>query len=166
MVSDPISLQSFPCGHFQNGQPTVAKHSEVQIFWKKCKCYTFTWKNGKGGLFLIYLLAFKTAQSTGNSGECGSVWCFQKNKHCFENFLVVVNYMRPRPAKESLFNWLVVLGFIQTLLKQNKESGCNDFMERPCKKVQSVNKFESFTTCFSDRFAVRNSGLCIMVYRL
>ena len=54
---------------------------------------------------------------------------------------VVVNYMRPRPAKESLFNWLVVLGFIQTLLNKIKGVDVMTSLWKGRKKVQShVNK--------------------------
>lgn len=51
---------------------------------------------------------------------------------------VVVNYMRPRPAKESLFNWLVVLGFIQTLLNKIKRVDVMTSLWKGRKKVRSV----------------------------
>lgn len=74
-------------------------------------------------------------------GECGSVWCFQTTNIVLKISPGVVNYMRPRPSKERLFNWSVVLGFIQTLLNKIKGMDVITSLWKGCKKVQShVNK--------------------------
>lgn len=51
---------------------------------------------------------------------CGNVWCSQTTNIVLKVSPAVVNYMRPRPSKGSLFNGLVVLGLVQTLLDKIK----------------------------------------------
>lgn len=73
--------------------------------------------------------------------ECGSVWCFQTTNIILKIFPVVVNYTRPRPPKESSFNWLAVRRFIQTLLNKIKGKDVMTPLWKGRKKIQScVNK--------------------------
>lgn len=72
---------------------------------------------------------------------CGNVWCFQTTNIVLKISPVVVSYMRPHPSKESLFNWLVVLGLIQTLLNKIKGMDVITSLWEGHKKVQGhVNK--------------------------
>lgn len=72
---------------------------------------------------------------------CGNVWCFQITNIVLKISPAVVSYMRPCPSEESLFNGLVVLGLIQTLLNKIKGMDVITSLQKGHKKVQShVNK--------------------------
>lgn len=72
---------------------------------------------------------------------CGNVWWFQTTNIVLKISPAVVNYMRPCPSEESLFNGLAVLGFIQTLLSKIKGMDVITSLQKGHKKVQShVNK--------------------------
>lgn len=92
----------------------------------------------------------------------GNVWCFQITNIVLKISPVVVNYMRPRPSKKSLFNWLVVLGLIQTLLNKIKGMDVITSLWKGRKKVQGhVNKLGHLLDVLSDRFAIQIQG-CVL----
>lgn len=72
---------------------------------------------------------------------CGNVRRFQRTNIVLKISPVVVNYMRPRLSKETLFYWPVVLGLIQTLLNKIKGMDVITSLWKDHKKVQGhVNK--------------------------
>lgn len=136
----------------------------MQIFWKKCKCHSFTWKNGrkKKDLFNISAKHLKLQKAQEILLVYRNVWCFHTTNIVLKISPVVVNYMRPRPSKESLFNWLVVLGLTQTLLNKIKGMDVITSLWKGHKKVQGhVNKLGHLLDVLSDRFAIPIQG-CVL----
>lgn len=107
---------------FLSGQSTIAKHLRGENLLEEVQMpHFYLEKMGKKlDLFNASTEHLELHKAQEILLVCGNVWCFQTTNIVLKISPAVVNYMRPRPSKESLFNWLVVLGLIQTLLNKIK----------------------------------------------
>lgn len=86
-----------------------------------------------------HLKRHKAQEITFGVWECAAF--FQTTNTVLQSSPVVVNYMRPCPSKQGLFNYLVVLGLIQTLSNKIKGMDVITSLWKVYKKLEGhVNK--------------------------
>lgn len=103
----PISLAVFLCSLFRMVSPPQQNPWRCRTSGRSANatlCIGKKKKPGKMGLIGYICRALKAAQSTGNTSGMWESAGFQTTNTVPHSSPVVVNYMRPRPSKQGLFN--------------------------------------------------------------